>query len=102
MRQRYVVQRIVPAPLETRGVLAQYQPQEDFLTVWNAFLIPLIFTNSEAAQPLTVVLSLFIGQYEVAWEAMSAAAVVTMIPPILMALFFQHYVVRGLALGAVQ
>ena len=73
-----------------------------FLTVWNAFLIPLIFTNSEAAQPLTVVLSLFIGQYEVAWEAMSAAAVVTMIPPILMALFFQRYVVRGLALGAVQ
>jgi len=73
-----------------------------FLTVWNAFLIPLIFTNSESAQPLTVVLSLFIGQYEVAWEAMSAAAVVTMIPPIVMALFFQRYIVRGLALGAVQ
>jgi multiple sugar transport system permease protein len=73
-----------------------------FLTVWNAFLLPLIFTNTEAAQPLTVVLSLFIGQYEVAWEAMSAAAVVTMIPPIVLALFFQRYVVRGLAMGAVQ
>lgn len=73
-----------------------------FLTVWNAFLLPLIFTNSENAQPLTVVLSLFIGQYEVAWEAMSAAAVVTMVPPVLMALFFQRYVVRGLSLGAVQ
>jgi multiple sugar transport system permease protein len=73
-----------------------------FLTVWNAFLVPLIFTNSEAAQPLTVVLSLFIGQYEVAWEQMSAAAVVTMVPPILMALFFQRYVVRGLSMGAVQ
>ena len=73
-----------------------------FLTVWNAFLLPLIFTNTEAAQPLTVVLSLFIGQYEVAWEALSAAAVVTMIPPIILALFFQRYVVRGLAMGAVQ
>lgn len=73
-----------------------------FLTVWNAFLIPLIFTNTETSQPLTVVLSLFIGQYEVAWEAMSAAAMVTMIPPILLALFFQRHVVRGLALGAVQ
>jgi hypothetical protein len=40
VRQRYVVQRIVPAPLETRGVLAQYQPQEDFLTVWNATQAP--------------------------------------------------------------
>ncbi len=73
-----------------------------FLTVWNSFLVPLIFTNSETSQPLTVVLSLFIGQYEVAWEQMSAAAVVTMLPPILMALFFQRYVVRGLSMGAVQ
>ncbi len=73
-----------------------------FLSVWNAFLVPLIFTNTEGAQPLTVVLSLFIGQYEVAWEAMSAAAVVTMLPPALMALFFQRYVVRGLSMGAVQ
>ena len=40
VRQRYVVQRIVPAPIETRGVLAQYQPQEDMLTVWNATQAP--------------------------------------------------------------
>ena len=40
IHQRYVVQRIVPAPLETRGVLAQYQPQEDLLTVWNATQAP--------------------------------------------------------------
>jgi carbon-monoxide dehydrogenase large subunit len=40
IRQRYVVQRVVPAPLETRGVLAQYQPQEDLLTVWNATQAP--------------------------------------------------------------
>jgi carbon-monoxide dehydrogenase large subunit len=40
MHQRYVVQRIVPAPLETRGVLAQYQLQEDLLTVWNATQAP--------------------------------------------------------------
>ena len=40
VRQRYVVQRIVPAPLETRGVLAQYQPEEDLLTVWNATQAP--------------------------------------------------------------
>jgi carbon-monoxide dehydrogenase large subunit len=40
VRQRYVVQRIVPAPLETRGVLAQYQPHEDLLTVWNATQAP--------------------------------------------------------------
>ena len=36
IRQRYVVPRLAPAPLETRGVVAQYQPQENLLTVWNS------------------------------------------------------------------
>ena len=51
---------------------------------------------------MTVVLTLFIGQYEIAWEAMSAAAVMTMLPPLLIALFFQRYLVRGMTLGAVK
>ena len=49
-----------------------------------------------------VVLMLFIGQYEVAWEAMSAAAVLTMLPPLVLALFFQRYLVRGMTLGTVK
>ena len=97
---RFRALRTIILPVAFPGLVSVFLVA--FLTVWNAFLIPLIFTNSESAQPLTVVLSLFIGQYEVAWEAMSAAAVVTMIPPIVMALFFQRYIVRGLALGALQ
>ncbi len=34
IRQRYEVQRIAPVPLETRGLVAHYQPQEDLLTIW--------------------------------------------------------------------
>ena len=34
--QRYVVPRLAPVPLETRGVVAHYQPQENLLTVWNS------------------------------------------------------------------
>jgi aerobic carbon-monoxide dehydrogenase large subunit len=36
IRQRYVVPRLAPAPMETRGVVAQYHPQENLLTVWNS------------------------------------------------------------------
>lgn len=72
------------------------------LTDWNAFIVPLIFTNTESSQTLPVVLSLFIGQYEVEWEAMAAAAMVTMLPPLLLALFFQRYLVRGLSFGAIR
>jgi multiple sugar transport system permease protein len=72
------------------------------LTSWNAFLVPLIFANTESSQTLPVVLSLFIGQYGVAWEAMAAASVLTLLPPLLIALFFQRYLTRGLSLGAVR
>ncbi len=40
VRQHYEVPRLAPAPLETRGVVADYQPQTDQLTVWNATQAP--------------------------------------------------------------
>ena len=87
-------------PLSRPGMVAVFLVC--MLSTWNNFLIPLIFTRSDDSQPLTIVLTLFIGQYEVAWEDMSAAAVVTMLPPFIMALFFQRYLVRGLTMGAVK
>lgn len=94
-----ILSRII-FPLAKPGMIAVFLVA--LLTTWNSFLIPLIFTRTSASQTLTVVLTLFIGQYEVAWEAMAAAAVVTMLPPFLMALFFQRYLVRGLTMGAVK
>ncbi|MCC6612991.1 MAG: carbohydrate ABC transporter permease [Anaerolineae bacterium] len=87
-------------PLARPGMIAVFLVA--LLTSWNNFLLPLIFSRTSASQPMTVVLTLFIGQYEVAWEDMSAAAVLTMLPPFLMALFFQRYLVRGLTAGAVK
>jgi aerobic carbon-monoxide dehydrogenase large subunit len=40
MRQRYLVPRLAPAPLETRGVVAHYQPDEHLLTVWDSTQAP--------------------------------------------------------------
>jgi carbon-monoxide dehydrogenase large subunit len=40
IRQQYLVPRLAPAPLETRGVMAHYQPEEDLLTVWNSTQAP--------------------------------------------------------------
>ncbi len=94
-----ILSRII-FPLAKPGMIAVFLVA--LLTTWNSFLIPLIFTRTSASQTLTVVLTLFIGQYEVAWEDMAAAAVLTMLPPFLMALFFQRYLVRGLTMGAVK
>jgi multiple sugar transport system permease protein len=87
-------------PLARPGIISVFLV--NFLTTWNAFLIPLIISNTAQSQTITVVLTLFIGQYEVAWEAMAAATVLVMIPPIALALLFQRYLVRGLSFGAVK
>ena len=36
VRQRYEVQRLAPAPMEPRGLVADYQRDEDMLTVWDS------------------------------------------------------------------
>ena len=36
VNQRYEVQRLAPAPLEARGVVAYYEPTQDMLTVWDS------------------------------------------------------------------
>jgi multiple sugar transport system permease protein len=97
---RWQILRQLVFPLARPGMVAVFLVV--MLTTWNAFLIPLVFTRTADSQTMTVVLTLFIGQYEVAWEAMSAAAVLTMLPPLLLALFFQRYLVRGMTLGAVK
>jgi aerobic carbon-monoxide dehydrogenase large subunit len=40
VRQQYLVPRLAPAPLETRGVIAQHQPGDNLLTVWNSTQAP--------------------------------------------------------------
>ena len=40
VRQRYHVQRVAPMPMETRGILADYAPDTDLLTVWDSTQVP--------------------------------------------------------------
>jgi aerobic carbon-monoxide dehydrogenase large subunit len=55
IRQRYVVPRLAPAPLETRAVMADYQPEANLLTVWN---------STQAAQRVKHYLSSLLTQPE--------------------------------------
>lgn len=40
IKQRLINQRLAPAAMETRGVIANYSPGEDTLTVWSSTQIP--------------------------------------------------------------
>ncbi|MQY77265.1 MAG: ABC transporter permease subunit [Spirochaeta sp.] len=73
-----------------------------FLFTWNMFSAPLVLTYTLRSKPLTVVMTEFIGQYFVHWDLMSAAAVLAIIPPVVIVLFFQKYIVKGLSAGAIK
>jgi len=73
-----------------------------FLFSWNMFLAPLILTYTLKSKPITVTISEFVGQYYAEWNLMSAGALIAIIPPILVVLLFQKYIVKGIVAGAIK
>ena len=69
---------------------------------WNEFLFSLVLTQTDDVMTLPVGIAGRVTQYGIKWGAMSAAAVVAIIPILAFALSVQKYLVRGLSLGAVK
>ncbi len=68
---------------------------------WNEFLFAVILTDS-SSQTLPVALSLFRQDRGILWGQMSAVIVVATAPILLITLFLQKQVVKGLTAGAVK
>ncbi len=82
--------------MATLGLLA-------FVSSWNAYLWPLIITDSDARRTLPVGLKLLRDvQQGDPWHLLMAASVVVVIPVILLFLFTQRFFVRGITAGAVK
>jgi multiple sugar transport system permease protein len=73
-----------------------------FILSYNEFLYSLILISSPSARTLPVALSLYIQQYGIAWELLSAVGTLATLPVIAFAFLVQRYIVRGLSLGAVK
>ncbi len=73
-----------------------------FLLAWDEFFYALIFTSGLAAKTVPVALAEFVGRYVTDINAMMAGGVIASLPPVLLALIFQRYIVSGLTAGAVK
>ncbi len=73
-----------------------------FLLAWNEFLLALIFTRSNQAITLPLFIQQLGSQYTTAYEQVSTAGVMAAIPPIILALMFQKFIIRGLTAGGVK
>ena len=93
----YTLIRIV-LPLAAPGLIAS--AILTFLSAWGQFMVPLVFSPSLATKPLTVLIPEFVTRNYVDYGLMNAAGIIAIIPPVLLVMFLNRYLVRGLMAGA--
>jgi ABC-type glycerol-3-phosphate transport system permease component len=90
----YVIAPLSKTAIATLGTLG-------FISAWNSFLFPLIFTASESMRPLTVGLATF-SDTTGSFGINMAAATINFLPTFAIFLYFQRYFVKGIALGGMK
>jgi len=73
-----------------------------FLASWNEFLFAYTFTATEASRTVPVALALFPGVFEVPWGDIAAASILASLPPIIIVVGLQRWLVQGLTAGALK
>ena len=73
-----------------------------FVNTYNEFVIPLFLLTDYEKYPLTMSLYSMLTDTTLRWEVIATAALIAIIPPTLIFLFFQKYIINGLTAGAVK
>ncbi len=73
-----------------------------FLTSWNEFLLALMFTQTPASQTMPIVVASFTSDFNISFSFINAAGVMAIVPPVIIAIVFERYIVSGLTAGAVK
>ena len=92
------VRIVVPLSGPALAVLAIFT----FLARWNDYLLPLLVMNRQAMFTLPIGITNFIGEYRAEWSLVMAAALFSIVPPVLLFLFFQRYFVSGIAMTGMK
>jgi len=72
-----------------------------FLDSWCQFFVPLVFAPSNAKQ-VTIVITEFVGKLFVDKDLISAAGIIALVPPAILILVFNKFIVGGLSKGALK
>src|SRR5437667_9925100 len=93
-----LVRVILPMSLPALAVVAFFA----FTQSWNEFLYANVFVNSVEVRTITTGLTLFVVEDVFFWGPMMGASFLSALPPLVLYLIFQRWVVKGLTLGAVK
>lgn len=87
-------------PLSTPGLAAS--GIFAFIISWNEFFSALILSSTLNSKTISVIISEYSSKVGVDYVAMASGGVVASLPPVILALVFQKYIVQGLTAGAVK
>jgi multiple sugar transport system permease protein len=73
-----------------------------FLASWNEFLLALMFTQTPQSQTLPIIIASFTSDFTISFSFINAAGVLAVLPPVILAIVFERYIVSGLTAGAVK
>lgn len=73
-----------------------------FLLAWGDLLWVLVLTSGDHMATVTLGLSRLVTQFRIIWPQLMAGSVVGALPPVILYLFLQNYLVEGLTAGAVK
>ncbi|NIN67063.1 MAG: ABC transporter permease subunit [Anaerolineae bacterium] len=73
-----------------------------FLLAWGDLLWVLVLTSGERMATVTLGLSRLVTQFRIIWPQLMAGSVVGALPPVILYLILQNYLVEGLTAGAVK
>jgi multiple sugar transport system permease protein len=93
-----LIKIFIPICIPALAVLGTLQ----FTWIWNDFLWPLIFTQSDDKRTIMLGLVSMKGQYSVAWGIQGALSIIASLPTLIVFLFFQRYFIKGMTMGAVK
>ena len=71
------------------------------LAVWNEYILALIIFDNRKFMPLQVALQTFQGEFVTNYPLLMAGLTITALPIILVYLFMQKYIIKGVTQGAV-
>ena len=72
------------------------------VAVWNDYLWPLVMTNSESRKTVQLALTMFKTETTIQWNQMMAAAMLIVLPMILLFLLTQKYFVQGIVTSGLK
>lgn len=72
------------------------------LWIWNDFLLPLLMITDKDNYTLLLSTKMLFGQYNADWSKVLALLIMAMLPVIVVYVFMQKYIVKGVSDGAIK